>query len=94
MRIGGAAAENWQVRRGAVLVGLRGLEPLTSSLSGKRSNRLSYRPGRCTLALPAGWTEREGYRMLRSPHKTHQLPNQLSSASVTSMPPSRAAERL
>ena len=28
-----------------VLVGLSGLEPLTSSLSGKRSNRLSYRPG-------------------------------------------------
>jgi hypothetical protein len=29
-------------------VGLRGLEPLTSSLSGKRSNRLSYRPrARC-----------------------------------------------
>jgi hypothetical protein len=27
-----------------VSVGLRGLEPLTSSLSGKRSNRLSYRP--------------------------------------------------
>src|SRR3954464_4524198 len=26
------------------VVGLRGLEPLTSSLSGKRSNRLSYRP--------------------------------------------------
>src|SRR5699024_12181000 len=25
-------------------VGLRGLEPLTSSLSAKRSNRLSYRP--------------------------------------------------
>ena len=25
-------------------VGLRGLEPLASSLSGKRSNRLSYRP--------------------------------------------------
>ena len=30
-----------------VRVGLSGLEPLTSSLSGKRSNRLSYRPG-CT----------------------------------------------
>jgi hypothetical protein len=28
------------------MVGLRGLEPLTSSLSGKRSNRLSYRPVR------------------------------------------------
>src|SRR5690606_31475853 len=26
-------------------VGLTGLEPVTSSLSGKRSNRLSYRPG-------------------------------------------------
>lgn len=29
---------------GVRVVGLRGLEPLTSSLSGKRSNRLSYRP--------------------------------------------------
>ena len=29
-----------------MVVGLRGLEPLTSSLSGKRSNRLSYRPVR------------------------------------------------
>jgi hypothetical protein len=31
-------------------VGLRGLEPLTSSLSGKRSNRLSYRPGWIVVA--------------------------------------------
>src|SRR5262249_17410444 len=30
------------------LVGLSGLEPLTSSLSGKRSNRLSYRPQHAT----------------------------------------------
>jgi hypothetical protein len=30
--------------RGLTWVGLRGLEPRTSSLSGKRSNRLSYRP--------------------------------------------------
>ena len=29
---------------GAVMVGLTGLEPVASSLSGKRSNRLSYRP--------------------------------------------------
>ena len=28
-----------------VLVGLTGLEPVTSALSGRRSNRLSYRPG-------------------------------------------------
>ena len=44
------------VRQGdakAMVVGLRGLEPLTSSLSGKRSNRLSYRPARHLLrALP------------------------------------------
>src|SRR5690606_33218357 len=32
-------------------VGLTGLEPVTSSLSGKRSNRLSYRP----LRRAAGW---------------------------------------
>ena len=34
------------------LVGLRGLEPRTSSLSGKRSNRLSYSPSEA--AVPAG----------------------------------------
>jgi hypothetical protein len=30
-----------------VLVGLAGVEPATSPLSGVRSNRLSYRPKRC-----------------------------------------------
>jgi hypothetical protein len=34
------------------VVGLRGLEPRTSSLSGKRSNRLSYSPS--GAAVPAG----------------------------------------
>ena len=37
-----AATARAVVRR--ELVGLTGLEPVTSSLSGKRSNRLSYRP--------------------------------------------------
>ena len=32
-----------------VLVGLGGLEPPTSPLSGVRSNQLSYRPNRLTL---------------------------------------------
>jgi hypothetical protein len=36
---------------GVYLVGLGGLEPPTSSLSGKRSNRLSYRPGACQCGL-------------------------------------------
>ena len=42
------------------LVGLRGLEPLTSSLSGKRSNRLSYRPASpsATPRRPRGDTTR------------------------------------
>ena len=30
---------------GAALVGLTGVEPVTSSLSGTRSNQLSYKPG-------------------------------------------------
>src|SRR3954447_16662721 len=44
-------------------VGLRGLEPLTSSLSGKRSNRLSYRPGEGCCG-PALWPDRS----VRLPH--------------------------
>ena len=35
------------------LVGLGGLEPPTSPLSGVRSNHLSYRPGRCLGVRPA-----------------------------------------
>ena len=31
--------------KGAALVGLTGVEPVTSSLSGTRSNQLSYKPG-------------------------------------------------
>jgi hypothetical protein len=50
------------------MVGLGGLEPPTSSLSGKRSNRLSYRPI-VTVVRPSDQLEpmtgREGkrYRM-------------------------------
>jgi hypothetical protein len=47
-------------------VGLRGLEPLTSSLSGKRSNRLSYRPVNCVpdLRKPAWGRHRERFGAL------------------------------
>ena len=51
------------------MVGLTGLEPVTSALSGQRSNRLSYRPARsdtlpqgsrvAQLGCPA-WTYYEG----------------------------------
>ena len=34
-------------------VGLSGLEPLTSALSGQRSNRLSYRPESVATSLGA-----------------------------------------
>ena len=42
---------SWMLRLGRSMteknvVGLSGLEPLTSALSGQRSNRLSYRPAR------------------------------------------------
>ena len=38
----------------AVVVGLRGLEPLTSSLSVTRSNQLSYSPNRLTYGGDTG----------------------------------------
>jgi hypothetical protein len=64
-------------------VGLSGLEPLTSSLSGKRSNRLSYRPG-------ANRRRRSRLPHRRAPSQTGQS----SSARVSSRPPSRLADRL
>src|SRR3954453_12557483 len=60
------------------MVGLGGLEPPTSSLSGKRSNRLSYRPI-VTVARPSDqqdpMTGREGkrYPMPCRSHKTAPL---------------------
>ena len=58
------------VRWGVVAVGLRGLEPLASSLSGKRSNRLSYRPVADPAAPPSRRRERRGYLTLRPTNKT------------------------
>ena len=46
------SSDEENIAAGAESVGLRGLEPLTSSLSGKRSNRLSYRPGMVRLGNP------------------------------------------
>src|SRR6478609_10669560 len=42
------------------MVGLGGLEPPTSSLSGKRSNRLSYRPAFTRLAPDTSTAPRSG----------------------------------
>jgi hypothetical protein len=65
-------------------VGLPGLEPGTSSLSGKRSNRLSYRPAASTDAP----------LQITSSVRLQPKPCQSSSARVTSRPPSRLADRL
>src|SRR5580765_3422282 len=52
------------------VVGLGGLEPPTSSLSGMRSNRLSYRP---RLAGAPGWMpDPGGRRRERLPHRGGQ----------------------
>jgi hypothetical protein len=64
-------------------VGVGGLEPPASSLSGKRSNRLSYTPGLATDATCAGL----GYRK-------PEFGAQSVSFSVTSMPPARWVTRL
>jgi hypothetical protein len=87
-------------------VGLTGLEPVTSSLSGKRSNRLSYRPGNgrgwaCdrggTLPQQIGAPKTVRRRLERSPRDVvgHRPAAQFwSSARVTSIPPSSAADML
>jgi hypothetical protein len=74
------------------LVGVRGLEPRTSSLSGKRSNRLSYTP----MGAPGEHLlpqRRLRYsiasRSLLAPHRTYSV-----SRRVTSMPPTVRAIRL
>ena len=56
------------------LVGLGGLEPPTSPLSGVRSNHLSYRPGRARPWMVEGRATQE------------QLPNRLLISSSTSLP--------
>jgi hypothetical protein len=68
-------------------VGLSGLEPLTSALSGQRSNRLSYRPSCWEMPV------RAQIERLSDPERTPQISCQ-SSASVTSRPPSMVAARL
>jgi hypothetical protein len=67
------------------MVGLGGLEPPTSSLSGKRSNRLSYRPG----AAPGEANRRAGLG-----YRKPGLAAQSDSLSVTSMPPVTIVTRL
>ena len=46
------------VRREGRMVGLSGLEPLTSRLSGERSNQLSYRPGFRRARFQLAWKNR------------------------------------
>ena len=76
---------------GVWVVGLGGLEPPTSSLSGMRSNRLSYRP---RLAGAPG----RGARPWRTPPGKitafGETNVQSVSLSVTSIPPPRWVTRL
>jgi hypothetical protein len=56
---------------GAVVVGLTGLEPVASSLSGKRSNRLSYRPAPTRDGVRRDASD---YPMGDAPIKTNHAP--------------------
>ena len=47
-------------------VGLAGIEPATSSLSGMRSNRLSYSPGERRKAYQDEPSDRDSYARLRA----------------------------
>jgi hypothetical protein len=76
-----------RIRGDSDLVGLRGLEPRTSSLSGKRSNRLSYSPSEA--AVPAG---RDRARLEHADGKVTASVTVASyslSLRVTSIPPPR-----
>src|SRR5690348_5620830 len=53
-------------------VGLRGLEPRTSSLSGKRSNRLSYSPAESAVPAEPRTLSRGARRRERLPHRGRQ----------------------
>ena len=84
-----------------IWVGLSGLEPLTSALSGQRSNRLSYRPARVRSADEGtiGKASRCGRASLKSVRRRRlgqriSARDAQSSARVISRPPSMVAARL
>ena len=81
--------------RGSGLVGLTGLEPVASSLSGKRSNRLSYRPVSPISAAP-----REVARGTRLHHRQpvsqngYRPPTCAGQRAVSGMPWGRVSGRV
>ena len=77
----------WTVNLESTWVGVGGLEPPASSLSGKRSNRLSYTPGLAPGSATDATCAELGYRK-------PEFGAQSVSLSVTSMPPARWVTRL
>ena len=59
--------------RSVRLVGLGGFEPPTSSLSGMRSNQLSYRPSRCRLMPEAPYYTQVKWIYNRGQSKTYGM---------------------
>ena len=64
------------------MVGLSGFEPLTSPLSGVRSNQLSYRP---TPPHPAAIPEGTGCREGREPAQAHSLQHRCDASCIRLM---------
>ena len=87
---------------GPTVVGLTGLEPVASSLSGKRSNRLSYRPAPSIAAETAATRQITPQRTSRSKRLGYAVPARLewpvgvgqSSVRVSWTPPTSDAQTL
>ncbi len=78
---------------GPSTVGLGGLEPPTSSLSGKRSNRLSYRPSNITHGAPGPGLQIHRRRDHRGYRTANTTPNRRRTHPRTSRHPTTAAKQ-
>ena len=59
-----------------MVVGLEGVEPSTSRLSGVRSNHLSYKPGVQFGSTPQGPKGLKGMNPEKKPHSDYQIAKQ------------------
>ncbi len=81
-----AAAENPLRRGGGLVVGLRELESLTSSVSRKRSNQLSYAPAKQYLGVYQDQGGRERWMPLATDMLYHRSLTKNRCSQETALP--------